>query len=104
MTRPTRPPTRTPRLAGFRTEAAIHSILDAAHAIDLAEARARRDGGPKLAVHPSNNQNRDATPGQKAMAFAMAWPNSEHGGNRRSSFLKKLDLKCGRGKTSIFGS
>ncbi len=35
---------RTPRLAGFKTEAAIFSILDAARAIDLAEARAKRAG------------------------------------------------------------
>ncbi len=32
------------------------------------------DVDPKLAVHRSNNQNRDATPGQKAMATAMAFP------------------------------
>jgi hypothetical protein len=32
------------------------------------------DVEPKLAVHRSNNQNRDATPGQKAMATAMAFP------------------------------
>lgn len=32
------------------------------------------DIDPKLAVHRSNNQNRDATPGQKAMATAMAFP------------------------------
>ncbi len=40
------------------------------------------DIDPKLAVHRSNNQNRDATPGQKAMAFAMQWPNGKHGGDR----------------------
>ncbi len=38
------PRPRTPRLAGFRTECAIAAILDAARSIDLAEARARRDG------------------------------------------------------------
>ena len=30
-------------------------------------------------VHRSNNQNRDATPGQKAMAFAMQFPNDKRG-------------------------
>jgi len=34
---------------------------------------------PKLAVHRSNNQNRDATPGQKAMATAMAFPEPKRG-------------------------
>jgi len=34
---------------------------------------------PKLAVHRSNNQNRDATPGQKAMATAMAFPDAKRG-------------------------
>ena len=34
---------------------------------------------PKLAVHRSNNQNRDATPGQKAMATAMAFPEAKRG-------------------------
>ena len=38
------------------------------------------DIDPKLAVHRSNNQNRDATPGQKAMATAMAFP-SQNGGS-----------------------
>ena len=45
------------------------------------------DIDPKLAVHRSNNQNRDATPGQKAMAFAMQFPEGTN--------------KGGRGKTSI---
>ena len=46
---------------------------------------------PKLAVHRSNNQNRDATPGQKAMAFAMQFPNGHQG--KRTDLLpesKKL--------------
>ena len=30
-------------------------------------------------VHRSNNQNRDATPGQKAMATAMAFPEPKRG-------------------------
>lgn len=37
------------------------------------------DINPKLAVHRSNNQNRDATPGQKAMATAMAFPEAKRG-------------------------
>lgn len=37
------------------------------------------DVDPKLAVHRSNNQNRDATPGQKAMATAMAFPETQRG-------------------------
>jgi len=37
------------------------------------------DIDPKLAVHRSNNQNRDATPGQKAMAFAMQFPSDKRG-------------------------
>lgn len=37
------------------------------------------DIDPKLAVHRSNNQNRDATPGQKAMATAMAFPEPKRG-------------------------
>lgn len=37
------------------------------------------DVDPKLAVHRSNNQNRDATPGQKAMATAMAFPKDKRG-------------------------
>ena len=40
------------------------------------------DIDPKLAVHRSNNQNRDATPGQKAMAFAMQFPKGQRGGDR----------------------
>lgn len=32
-----------------------------------------------VAVHRSNNQNRDATPGQKAMATAMAFPEAKRG-------------------------
>ena len=38
---------------------------------------------PKLAVHRSNNQNRDATPGQKAMAFAMQWPETFKVGRKK---------------------
>ena len=34
----------TPRLMGFKTEAAIAAILDSARSVDLAEARARRCG------------------------------------------------------------
>ena len=45
------------------------------------------DIDPKLAVHRSNNQNRDATPGQKAMATAMAFPEAKRG---RHSELKNL--------------
>ena len=40
------------------------------------------DVDPKLAVHRSNNQNRDATPGQKAMATAMAFPETTDKGGR----------------------
>ena len=47
---------------------------------------------PKLAVHRSNNQNRDATPGQKAMATAMAFPEAAKGGDRKSSCFKQLDF------------
>lgn len=42
---------------------------------------------PKLAVHRSNNQNRDATPGQKAMATAMAFPELEKRGRGNKSGL-----------------
>ena len=49
------------------------------------------DIDPKLAVHRSNNQNRDATPGQKAMAFAMAFPSGLPGGRgKRSQFRESL--------------
>ena len=41
------------------------------------------DIDPKLAVHRSNNQNRDATPGQKAMAFAMQWPETFKVGRKK---------------------
>lgn len=50
------------------------------------------DIDPKLAVHRSNNQNRDATPGQKAMAFAMQWPEATKGGDRKSSIFKIHDF------------
>lgn len=49
------------------------------------------DIDPKLAVHRSNNQNRDATPGQKAMATAMAFPEAKKGGDRKSSCFNQLD-------------
>jgi len=45
---------------------------------------------PKLAVHRSNNQNRDATPGQKAMATAMAFPEAKRGGDRKTDVFKSL--------------
>lgn len=41
------------------------------------------DVDPKLAVHRSNNQNRDATPGQKAMAFAMQFPEAFKVGRKK---------------------
>ena len=50
------------------------------------------DIDPKLAVHRSNNQNRDATPGQKAMATAMSFPEAVKGGDRKSSCFKQLDF------------
>ena len=48
------------------------------------------DVDPKLAVHRSNNQNRDATPGQKAMATAMAFPEAAKGGRGNK---KRVDLE-----------
>ena len=39
-------------------------------------------------MHRSNNQNRDATPGQKAMATAMAFPDKIKGGRGIKSNLK----------------
>lgn len=48
------------------------------------------DIDPKLAVHRSNNQNRDATPGQKAMATAMAFPEAKRGGDRKTDVFKSL--------------
>lgn len=45
------------------------------------------DIDPKLAVHRSNNQNRDATPGQKAMATAMAFPERGKRGRGNKSGL-----------------
>lgn len=44
------------------------------------------DVEPKLAVHRSNNQNRDATPGQKAMATALAYPEKQQGKKSTSVF------------------
>lgn len=58
------------------------------------------DIDPKLAVHRSNNQNRDATPGQKAMATAMAFPdNTEKGG--RGKKAKTIDLINGFDKSLL---
>lgn len=45
------------------------------------------DIDPKLAVHRSNNQNRDATPGQKAMATAMAFPEDFKRGRKKSGSI-----------------
>ena len=50
------------------------------------------DVDPKLAVHRSNNQNRDATPGQKAMAFAMAFPEGMKGGRGNKLLLNGKGL------------
>lgn len=47
------------------------------------------DIDPKLAVHRSNNQNRDATPGQKAMAFAMAFPSGLPRGRGKCSQIRE---------------
>lgn len=58
------------------------------------------DIDPKLAVHRSNNQNRDATPGQKAMATAMAFPEAKRGGDRKSSSFAELD-RSGFAKASL---
>jgi len=49
------------------------------------------DIDPKLAVHRSNNQNRDATPGQKAMATAMAFPEGGIGGRGKQSINPELN-------------
>ena len=35
------------------------------------------------------------------MAFAMAWPDAEHGGNRRSSFFKKLEKEDTQSKPQV---
>ena len=55
------------------------------------------DIDPKLAVHRSNNQNRDATPGQKAMAVALAWPEPEKRGrgNKKSSKNEDFNIASG---------
>ena len=58
---------------------------------DLPLLTAIDDEVQEVAVHRSNNQNRDATPGQKAMAFAMAFPSATQGGDRKSSFFRKLE-------------
>ena len=52
------------------------------------------DIDPKLAVHRSNNQNRDATPGQQAMAVALAFPDANRGdaGINQDSILILLVL------------
>ena len=52
------------------------------------------DIDPKLAVHRSNNQNRDATPGQKAMATAMAFPEAKQG---------KKDIATSDLESDVFG-
>lgn len=44
-----------------------------------------------VAVHRSNNQNRDATPGQKAMATAMAFPEGGIGGRGKQSINPELN-------------
>ena len=42
-----------------------------------------------VAVHRSNNQNRDATPGQKAMAFAMQFPEGLQRGRGNCSQIRE---------------
>ena len=51
--------------------------------------------GELRVLRRSNNQNRDATPGQKAMATAMAFPDVQKGGDRKTDVFKSLqnDLK-----------
>ena len=66
----------------------------------LKHARFVLRNNPKLAVHRSNNQNRDATPGQKAMAVAMAFPEAKRGGDRKSSSFAELD-RSGFAKASL---
>ena len=53
------------------------------------------DIDPKLAVHRSNNQNRDATPGQQAMAVALAFPETQQGKKRTSLKIKEVGLNAG---------
>lgn len=53
---------------------------------------------PKLAIHRSNNQNRDATPGQKAMAFAMQFPNDKRG---RGALSFQNDNKPDRAEANL---
>ena len=55
------------------------------------------DIDPKLAVHRSNNQNRDATPGQKAMATAMAFPDAKQG--RKDAATSDLESEVFSQKT-----
>lgn len=57
------------------------------------------DVDPKLAVHRSNNQNRDATPGQKAMAFAMAYPTGNPG--KRNDLLLESKRLSGTEQKNI---
>lgn len=57
------------------------------------------DVDPKLAVHRSNNQNRDATPGQKAMATAMAFPDPTPG--KRNDLLLETTGKNGFDKSTL---
>ena len=66
----------------------------------ISQARFVLRNNPKLAVHRSNNQNRDATPGQKAMAVAMAFPEAKRGGDRKSSSFAELD-RSGFAKASL---
>ena len=51
----------TPRLMGFKTEAAIAAILDSARSVDLAEARARRTGQDPNAARSRALQRFQAT-------------------------------------------
>ena len=59
------------------------------------------DIDPKLAVHRSNNQNRDATPGQKAMAVALAWPEPEKRGRGNKKSSKNEDFNIASGYISL---
>ena len=63
--------------------------IRAENSVKLADIRNRY---PNLAVHRSNNQNRDATPGQKAMAFAMAWPEATNKGGRGKTSILEIEV------------
>lgn len=80
--------TYAPRLASIR--AGGQPSKPAAKIAGIVPPVIVTDVDPKLAVHRSNNQNRDATPGQKAMATAMAFPKGNPG---KRNDLKPLDLK-----------